>query len=345
MLSHTPHTVIGSKIVQWFDKQGRDLPWRDTRDPYLIWISEVILQQTRIETGIAYYYRFIERFPNVQALAKAELDEVLKYWEGLGYYSRARNLHAASRHIVGELAGQFPNHHTELIKLKGVGPYTARAIGSFAFGNQTGVIDGNVLRVMSRILGDFSPIDQQKTRKSFQHIIDQWVEGVDSRSFNNGIMDIGSTICTPSKPACLICPLEAVCKARQEGIIHLLPYKEKKLKRKIRFFHFYLVINREGEFVIRQRPTEGLWGGLWEIPNEEVDQKQWKVSTSSYGGPYLFGLKHVFTHFDMMIRVYQLADSQSAVWEGCQFISTEKIATFAFARAVLKIFEQWQNTV
>lgn len=337
--------MIGQHIVQWFEQQGRDLPWRETRDPYRIWISEVILQQTRIETGIAYYYRFIERFPNVQELAASELDEVLKYWEGLGYYSRARNLHAASKQIVEELGGEFPDHHTELIRLKGIGPYTARAIGSFAFGNQTGVIDGNVLRVMSRVLGDFSPIDQQKTRKTFQTIIDQWVDGVDSRPFNNGIMDIGATICTPKKPACLICPLEADCKARAEGLTHLLPHKEKKLKRKIRFFHFFLVLNEADEFVIRQRPAEGLWGGLWEIPNEEVEQQAWESSDSAYGGKYVLGLKHVFTHFDMMIRVYAIADSQSPEWEGGQFISPEKIATFAFARAVLKIFEQWQNTV
>ena len=335
--------MIGQLIVDWYEQQGRDLPWRETKDPYRIWISEVILQQTRIATGIAYYHRFIERFPDVQRLAAAELDEVLKSWEGLGYYSRARNLHAAARQIVEEYGGRFPGHHTELIKLKGIGPYTARAIGSFAFGNETGVIDGNVLRVMSRVLGDFSPIDQQKTRKSFQQIIDQWVQGVDSREFNNGIMDIGSTICTPTKPGCMICPLEAACKGRKEGITHLLPYKEKKLKRKIRFFHFLLIEDQHNQIAIRQRPAKGVWGGLWEIPNVEVSEEDWKMPHTREGGQFLFRLKHIFTHFDMMIRVYKVSKEQSTEWEGSQFIPTEKIATFAFARAVLKIFEQWQN--
>ena len=196
---------IGQSIVTWFESQGRDLPWRDTRDPYRIWIAEVILQQTRIAQGIKYFYRFVERFPDVQTLASAHQDEVLKYWEGLGYYSRARNLHAAAKQVVEKYEGKFPQHYTELQKLRGIGPYTARAIGSFAFGNQTGVIDGNVLRVMSRVLGDFSPVNQQSTRKKFQEIIDQWVKNVDSRNFNNGIMDIGSVVCTPTQPGCLIC--------------------------------------------------------------------------------------------------------------------------------------------
>jgi A/G-specific adenine glycosylase len=337
--------MIGASVVSWYESSGRNLPWRETRDPYRIWIAEVILQQTRIATGIAYYERFLTRFPTVQDLAAADLDEVLKLWEGLGYYSRARNLHAAAQQLVETYDGVFPDHHSILIQLKGIGPYTARAIGSFAFGNETGVIDGNVLRVMSRVLGDFSPIDQQKTRKAFQLLIDEWVAGLDSRLFNHGMMDLGSTVCTPSKPGCLICPLEPHCEARKQGITHLLPFKEKKLKRKIRFFHFFLLENEAGDIAIRQRPARGVWGGLWEIPNEEVPETGWKVASPEQGGEYLFGFKHVFTHFDMMIRVYSLAAEEAPDWEGIQFIPTEKIPSFAFAKAILKIFEQWQNTV
>ncbi|MEL6653623.1 MAG: A/G-specific adenine glycosylase, partial [Bacteroidota bacterium] len=232
---------IGQAIVDWYEKNGRDLPWRETRDPYPIWISEIILQQTRIATGIAYYHRFLERFPDLPTLAAAEQDEVLKYWEGLGYYSRARNLHAAAQQLMNEYDGVFPDHYSELLKLKGIGAYTARAIGSFAFDNPTGVIDCNVLRVMSRVLNDFSPIDVPATRKQFQQIIDKWVAEVPSPPFNQGIMDIGSTICTPTKPACLICPLLSHCEGYQQGSLHLLPRKAKKLKRKDRYFHFYLI--------------------------------------------------------------------------------------------------------
>ncbi|MCL4157136.1 UNVERIFIED_CONTAM: hypothetical protein GTU68_054336 [Idotea baltica] len=330
---------IGKIIVDWFEISGRDLPWRETKNPYYIWISEVILQQTRIAQGIEYYYRFIERFPDVFQLAEAEQDEVLKYWEGLGYYSRARNLHAAANQIVNELEGKFPEHHAELIKLKGIGPYTSRAIGSFAFGNETGVIDGNVLRVMSRVLNDFSPIDQQRTRKSFQTIIDQWVKAVDSRRFNHGLMDIGSTICTPTQPGCMICPLEQECEGRKAGTLHLLPRKEKKLKRKIVYLNFYIILNSSSEFLIRQRSEKGIWGKLWEIPNEEVKEEAWTQRITSHKSEHLMEFKHVLTHLDMMIHVFAVPFEESPQWDGVQFISKEKIPIFAFSKAVLKIFE------
>ena len=237
--------------------------------------------------------------------------------------------------------GEFPTDHTELIKLKGVGPYTARAIGSFAFDNPVGVIDGNVLRVMSRVLGDASPINQQKTRKHFQTLIDTWVAGVDSRAFNHGIMDIGATICTPTKPGCLICPLTADCVARDKGLTDVLPYKEKKLKRKVRYFHFYLIENEEDHIYIRQRPKSGLWGGLWEIPNQEVSYEQWESRTSTHPEvAYQMAMKHVFTHFDMMIQVFSTSGKVPALLVDGQFISKDKISIFAFSRAVLKIFDQ-----
>ncbi|MCI4669106.1 MAG: A/G-specific adenine glycosylase [Bacteroidia bacterium] len=331
---------IGSKVEEWYHQNGRQLPWRDTYDPYQIWIAEVILQQTRIEQGVGYFYKFIERFPNVQELASAELDEVLKYWEGLGYYSRARNLHAAAGQLVDQYAGNFPEHHSELVKLKGIGPYTSRAIGSFAFANPTGVIDGNVLRVMSRVLGDSSPINQQKTRKNFQEIIDQWVEGQNSRAFNHGIMDIGATICTPRKPGCMICPLVGSCVAYDKGLTQLLPYKEKKLKRSQKYLQFFLPEPTIPKLPIRQRPKEGIWGGLWEIPNVEVDLELWKKKESSYGGNYLTEFKHILTHLDLHIQVFELKGIEKIDWGEVQFISKEEIPKFAFSKAVLKIFDK-----
>ncbi|MEL6673433.1 MAG: A/G-specific adenine glycosylase [Bacteroidota bacterium] len=331
---------IGERIIAWYEKQGRELPWRETRDPYRIWIAEVILQQTRIEQGIKYFYRFMERFPSVQDLAAAPQDQVLKAWEGLGYYSRARNLHAAAKQLVGPYQGLFPQHYSELLNLKGVGPYTARAIGSFAFDNATGVIDGNVLRVMSRVLGDASPINEQKTRKAFQQIVDEWVADVPSRIFNFGMMDIGSTICTPTKPACLICPLQVVCEAYEKGLTTTLPYKSKKLKRKTRFFHFYMLEDEAGNFVVRKRPAQGLWGGLWEIPNEETDLQHWQDQQAVYGGSYQLGLKHVFTHFDMMLQVYRLPLAKAPEHFEGELIPQEEIDTYAFSKAVLKIFDR-----
>lgn len=320
------------------------MAWRDTRDPYLIWIAEIIFQQTRIQQGLAYYERFVRRFPDVFELAAASQDEVLKYWEGLGYYSRARNLHQAAQYLADHHQGVFPETPEALLSLKGVGPYTARAIASFAFDYPTGVIDGNVLRVMSRVLNDFSPIDQARTRKHYQQLIDDWVAHTDSRSFNHGIMDLGSMICTPTKPGCLLCPLQEGCGARKAGTIPLLPAKSKKLKRKVRYYYFYLVENEAGALAIRQRPEAGLWGGLWEIPNEEVPFDTWQNRTCPYGGQYRQSLKHTFTHFDMMIHVFHLSDRNSPDWEGVQFISKDKISIFAFSKAVLKILATARNS-
>lgn len=333
---------IGQAIVDWYAINGRDLPWRHTRDPYPIWISEIILQQTRIAQGIGYYERFLGRFPNLKSLAEAHQDEVLKYWEGLGYYSRARNLHAAAQQLMENYNGIFPDHYSELLKLKGIGPYTARAIGSFAFDNATGVIDGNVLRVMSRVLNDFSPIDVPATRKAFQKIVDTWVAPVPSSPFNQGIMDVGSTICTPTKPACLICPLLPHCEGYQQGSIHLLPVKAKKLKRKDRYVHFYLIQNEAEELIVRQRPAKGLWGGLWEVPNREVGKAAWDDKRDEEAdASYIGSFKHVFTHIDMHIQVFALPRERSPQWANGQFISASQIDDYAFAKAVLKIFDKY----
>lgn len=333
-------TDIGATIVAWYHDHGRQMPWRDTHHPYEIWIAEVILQQTRIEQGIKYYYRFLDRFPDVHTLAGAEQDEVLKYWEGLGYYSRARNLHAAAQQLVEAYGEGFPETHQEWQAFKGIGPYTARAIGSFAFGNATGVIDGNVLRVMSRVLGDRSPINQPKTRKAYQEIVDEWVKEVDSRAFNHGMMDIGATICTPTKPGCLLCPLETYCEARAQGLTQVLPIKEKKAARKVRYFFFYYVINEQQKVAIRQRPAKGLWGGLWEIPNEETTPADWKAQQTPIPAVPLFRMKHVFTHFDMHIQVCRVEAQDFDAQEEGRFVSPSEFATFAFSKAVLKIFEK-----
>ena len=324
-------------IISWFRHSGRKMEWRNTRDPYRIWLAEIIMQQTRIETGVAYFHRFIERFPDLPSLASAERDEVLKYWEGLGYYSRARNLHTAAQQLMDEFGGEFPETHTELIKLKGVGPYTSRAIASFAFDEQVAVVDGNVLRVSSRYLGDADPIDEPRTRKKFQAILDEMVAEVDSREFNHAMMDIGAMVCTPTSPACMICPLENSCIARAEGLTTVLPRKGKKLVRKTRYFQF-VIPRGEGGMLIRQRPEKGLWGGLWEIPNREVSQEEWERQESGDAFTFRGTGKHVFTHFDMHYQVFEGDSSQLPDQEGLSFVKYENLPNFAFPRAVLNMF-------
>ncbi len=339
-------------LLQWYAREARDLPWRRTRDPYKIWLSEVILQQTRVDQGLGYYLRFVERFPTVEDLAAADTDTLMKYWEGLGYYSRARNLHHTAKIIVNDHAGVFPGDFRDLLKLKGIGPYTARAIGSLAFDNVTGVLDGNVFRVLSRYLADYSPIDLPATRNAFQARLDAWIEEATLQQadpqlpgkFNQGMMDLGATVCTPRNPACDHCPLSLHCEAKARGIVSELPVKSKKLQRKTVWQHFYLVGVDRGSLFVQRRPPHGLWPNLWEIPNLEVAEAD-AGKAQSEGYHTLGTFKHVFTHLDMMITVFAgdaLPDVFDASTEGgLREIPLAEIGDYAFSRAVLKIFERY----
>lgn len=327
-------------LTQWYAAEGRALPWRETRDPYKIWLSEVILQQTRIDQGTSYYHRFVANFPTVHDLAAADNDTVMKNWEGLGYYSRARNLHHTAKVVAHEMDGQFPDNYQELLELKGIGPYTARAIGSIAFGNKTGVLDGNVFRVLSRYRGDHSPIDIPSTRKAFQEILDNWIQEVDPAAFNQGMMDLGATICTPKKPACALCPLSPHCVAYRDGLTLQLPIKSKKIKRRTVYHHFFLVGTDNKELIIRKRPDSGIWANLWEIPNHEVSEKEF--NTAPLPDFVLEGaLKHVFTHLDMMIKVYRGTAYPGPETSPHRTIPLDQRNDYAFSRAVLKIFERY----
>lgn len=328
------------EIIQWYLAEGRKLPWREISNPYNIWISEIILQQTRIDQGTGYYLRFIERFPDLESLAAASQDEVLKYWEGLGYYSRARNLHHTAKDLVENYQSQFPNTHQELQKLKGIGHYTSRAIASISFGEKVGVVDGNVFRVLTRYLADSDPIDKPATRNKFQAILDSWLEKEDSASFNQGIMDLGAMICTPKNPACSKCPVSVHCKAGLQGTWDQFPQKAKKLVRKTRYHGFFIVMKNQ-ELLIRKRPQKGVWAGLWEIPNLEVTKEEWEKGIWEPGINPLGEMKHVFTHFDMMIRIYHADRFPGPAQEEDRFIPISEIPIFAFSRAVLKIFETW----
>ena len=335
----------GQQIVEWYRENARSLPWREEKDPYRIWLSEIILQQTRVAQGLNYYLRFVGRFPELKDLAAADVNEVMKYWEGLGYYSRARNLHYTAKDLIENYGGKFPEDHISLLKLKGIGPYTARAISSFAFGEKVAVIDGNVFRVITRFLGDPSPIDKISTRNRFQKILDGWISKVPPEDFNQGIMELGALVCVPRNPKCPDCPLQTECKAYQSDSWADYPVKAKKLIRKIKYFNFFFVVNEKKQLAILLRPQKGIWGGLWDIPNQELSREEWDIHKLSGKDAYLGELKHVFTHFDMMIRVYL---DQGGVLKNnpdAEFITKEKIPNFAFSKGVLKIFDGFLHKI
>lgn len=258
-------------ILQWFSENGRALPWRETRNPYAIWLSEIILQQTRIEQGRPYWERFMHRWPTVEALAEASEDEVLREWQGLGYYSRARNLHQAAKQIVAR--GGFPTTLEGLRSLKGVGDYTAAAIGSFAFGLPAAVVDGNVYRVLARHYGIATPINTTEGKKEFAALAQSLLPGLSGFSgrsglsvygeYNQALMDFGATQCTPQSPQCPSCPLQETCVAFREGRISELPVKQRTLKVKERHLT-YIYIRYNGETALRRRPAGDIWQGLYE---------------------------------------------------------------------------------
>ncbi len=262
---------FANDIIQWFLKAGRDLPWRHTRNPYSIWISEVILQQTRVQQGLDYYHRFLQRFPDPRSLALASEEEVLSLWQGLGYYSRARNLQTAARFIHFELKGIFPANYRDLQQLKGVGSYTAAAIASFAFGEDVPVVDGNVLRVFCRFFGIADDIRLPATQEKVRQLAAELLPAGKSWEFNQAIMELGALVCTPAKPDCPACPLASGCQARSKGLQSELPFKSKAKARRHRFFN-YLWLECDGYFAFRRRDKSDIWEGLFEPLLTESDR-------------------------------------------------------------------------
>ncbi len=259
-------------LTRWYHQNKRDLPWRHESDPYKIWLSEVILQQTQVVQGLAYYQKFVKTFPTVKSLAQAPEDEVLRLWQGLGYYSRARNLHAASKAIVKEHQGKFPKNYESIRALKGVGDYTAAAIASFAYGQAYAVLDGNVYRVLSRIFGVTTPIDSNTGKKEFQKLADQLLDKKNPADHNQAIMEFGSQYCKPVSPNCQDCIFKSRCYASQKDMVAGLPVKEKKVKVRHRYFNYLVVIDKSNRLLIRKRGDKDIWAGLYEFPLIEAAQ-------------------------------------------------------------------------
>ena len=259
---------FSSSIISWYNDNKRDLPWRQTEDPYKIWLSEIILQQTRVEQGSSYYDALISKYPTITSLADANADDVLRLWQGLGYYSRARNLHAAAKYVKNELNGVFPNTYDEIIKLKGVGDYTASAISSFAFKEVKPVLDGNVFRVIARHFGIFSDIAKAGSKKDFKKVLFEIIDSKRPDTFNQAIMEFGALQCSPKKPNCLFCPLNHSCYAYSHDKQGELPIKIKKIKRKSRYFN-YIIIKCKDKIALHKRSSGDIWEGLYEFPLHE----------------------------------------------------------------------------
>ncbi|MBQ5529810.1 MAG: A/G-specific adenine glycosylase [Bacteroidales bacterium] len=295
-----PDSHFTSAILQWYAANGRDLPWRRTRDPYAIWLSEIILQQTRIAQGQAYWERFMARFPDVESLAAASEDEVLRLWEGLGYYSRGRNLLAAARQIAA--AGAFPSTLEGIRDLKGVGDYTAAAIGSIAFGLPAAVVDGNVYRVLSRYYGIDTPVGSTAAKKEFTALAQSLLPADRPGDFNQAMMDFGAIQCTPASPACLTCPLAATCVALREGRVESLPVRQRPAAVQTRQL-VYVYLRCQGRTAIRRRGAGDIWQGLWEPLTELLPGVEAKLLRQ--------GVRHQLTHRTLIADFY-LAETQQA---------------------------------
>ena len=336
---------FSSVLLAWYDQNKRDLPWRQTKDPYLIWLSEIILQQTRVVQGLAYYNRFSERFPTPRALAEAPEDEVLKYWQGLGYYSRARNLHAAAKSMQGE----FPRTYEGVRALKGVGDYTAAAVCSIAYDMPYAVVDGNVYRVLARVFGMDTPIDSPAGKKQFTELAQKLLDKKRPGDYNQAIMDFGATVCTPAAPQCLVCPLAAVCRALADGRVEQLPVKAQKTKISNRYFHYIYVKQGENTW-LHKRGAGDVWQNLYEPPLVET-----KTADGDYGAAPAyrrwFGrkrallrvapVKHVLSHRVIYADLSEITLPPSApVPEDFMAIPVRELKKYAVSRLVQKLLEK-----
>lgn len=253
-------------LTNWYSIYKRELPWRNTKEPYFVWLSEIILQQTQIKQGLPYYEAFVNKFPTVFALANAQESDVLKLWQGLGYYSRARNLHFTAKYIAEELNGKFPDTYKDLIKLKGIGDYTASAIASICFGEPTAVVDGNVYRVLSRYFGIDTPINSSQGIKEFKALATTLIDKKNPGDHNQAIMEFGATQCKPQNPDCSVCPFNTSCIALQKNLINQLPVKLKKTKVANKYFNFLVFISPGKQTIFEKRTSKGIWQNLYQFP-------------------------------------------------------------------------------
>jgi A/G-specific adenine glycosylase len=328
------------KLAEWHLENRRDFPWTRTRDPYRIWLSEIILQQTRVSQGLPYYERILSQFPTVQELAQADDNVFFKAWEGLGYYSRARNVLHTARWVTNENQGVFPSSYEDLLKLKGVGPYTAAAIAGFAFSYPRAAIDGNGLRVFSRIFDIADPIDEARVKEAIQTAADVLIYPEDPGAFNQAIMDLGSLVCTPANPACIICPLSDICLSNRHGTQAQLPVKKSKQPRKKRFFE-YNWCEKQGKVLVREREEADIWRNLFEFPGCEREETAfYEKSIEKQGSEVpviLFEGKQILSHQEIHVRILDRSSEFEKWAESCMRIELTELKSLPFPK-ILRSF-------
>ncbi|MFC5713268.1 A/G-specific adenine glycosylase [Thalassorhabdus alkalitolerans] len=342
-------------LLAWYRENQRELPWRINQDPYRVWVSEVMLQQTRVETVIPYYERFMEWFPTPEDFAKAEEEKVMKAWEGLGYYSRVRNLHTAVKEVVESYGGKVPDNKKDFSSLKGVGPYTAGAVLSIAYEQPEPAVDGNVMRVLSRVLLVTDDISKGKTRKQFEEVIPTLMGGTPPSEFNQALMELGALVCTPKSPGCLLCPVQSQCEARKQGVQQELPVKGKKKAPALKEMAAIIIKDSKGKFLIHQRGSKGLLARLWEFPNTEAEAtSSQKVDLETFlkeeygveaaAGDSVQNVQHVFSHLVWDITVYEgTLKNADEIKGNCKWVTMEEARKLAFPvshQKILKTIEE-----
>lgn len=340
------------KLLSWYRKNKRDLPWRSTKNPYYIWLSEIILQQTKVDQGLPYYLHFTEKYPLLENLALANEDDVLKSWQGLGYYSRARNLHATAKTIYFDLDNKFPETYNEIIKLKGIGPYTAAAIASFAFKEKVAVVDGNVYRVLARYFGIYDDITATKTRKTFQDLANELIPNDHPDLFNHAIMDFGATVCTPNNPLCESCILNNNCYAFLNNKTTDLPVKSKQIKTKNRYLN-YLILRKNNQIAINQRTAKDIWQQLYQLPLLEtpnnIDIEVFDLISNQFPNQTIKKInpntiKHKLSHQNLFIDFYEIeVDKISKNYTICTISELYKYAYPIVIWNFLKDFFKLEN--
>lgn len=327
-------------LLTWYHENKRDLPWRKDQNPYKVWVSEIMLQQTKVDTVIPYFLRFMEKFPTPEALAEAEEQDVLKAWEGLGYYSRARNLQNAVREVVSSYGGNVPEDEKELGGLKGIGPYTKGAILSIAFNKPVPAIDGNVMRVFSRLFMIEEDISLQRTKNLVDEKLKKMISREDPASFNQAIMELGALVCTPRSPGCLLCPVQAHCGALAHGKQETLPIKGKAKKKREIPYDVLLIRNENNEYLIEKRPEKGLLANLWQfpmIPIAELNQENsqdWIFENYSVRVQIkdkMGQLNHVFTHLIWQLDIYEaITDETTVDKDSLHFVGKAELEAYPF---------------
>ena len=343
--------LFDQELITWYMQNKRDLPWRETDDPYKIWISEVILQQTRVVQGLDYYLRFVERFPTLPDLACADEDEVLRLWQGLGYYSRARNMHAAAKEVAERFNGLFPSTYDEVRSLKGIGDYTAAAIASFSRNEPYAVVDGNVYRVLARLFGINTPIDSTKGKNYFAQLARQLLPEGNAGIYNQALMEFGALQCVPGRPDCDGCVLNTRCEALAQNRVHELPVKETKTKRRDRFFS-YLHIRFDSTLYLQQRVGKDIWKGLFQFPLIESDRPLelddlshsplFRLATKS--GYKINGFskvfKHVLSHQTLYARFVDIEVSGPVLLPGCIAVKQADLDNYALPQLIVRYLSE-----